>query len=125
MPSEERPWLLVIFIPHEYPHSPRFGAVPATCSGTTQDRRAGDRRSTAAFIFLPDDAEKERAGTVHDCDVGELPVAIVGDQRLDHEGEEWVMRDGAHCIIGDAGGIGAADPGRVGEKRVEAAVTTL
>ena len=36
-----------------------------------------------------------------------------------------MVGDGAHGIVGDAGGIGAADPGRVGEKRVEATVTAL
>lgn len=35
------------------------------------------------------------------------------------------MGDGAHGIVGDAGGVGAADPGWVGEKGVEAAVTTI
>ena len=36
-----------------------------------------------------------------------------------------MVGDGAHGIVGDAGGVGAADPGWVGEKGVEAAVTTL
>ena len=74
---------------------------------------------------MPDDAEKERAGTVHDCYVGKFPIAIVRNQRLDDEGEERVVRDGAHSIVGDAGGVGAANPSWVGEERVEAAVAPL
>lgn len=35
------------------------------------------------------------------------------------------MGDGAHGIVGDAGGVGTTDPGWVGEKRVEAAVAAL
>lgn len=125
MPPEERPWLFVILVPHEHPYSPRFGAIPASCTCSAKDRGAGNGRRAAAFIFLPDDAEKERAGTVHDCYVGESPVAVVGNQRLDYEGEEGVVGNGAHGVVGDAGGISAADPGWVGEERVEAAVTAL
>jgi hypothetical protein len=36
-----------------------------------------------------------------------------------------VAGDGAHGIVGDSGGNCAADPGWVGEKRVEAAVASL
>ena len=35
------------------------------------------------------------------------------------------MGDGAHGVVGDAGGIGAADPGWIGEERVKATVTPL
>ena len=35
------------------------------------------------------------------------------------------MRDGAHGVVGDAGGVGAADPGGVGEEGVEAPVAAL
>lgn len=125
MPPEESPRLFVIFVPHEHPHSSRISAIPAAYTSPAKNRGAGNRRSTAAFILLPDDAEKERSRTVHDCYVGEFPVAIVGNQRLDYEGEEGMVRDGAHSVVGDAGGMGAADPGWVGEERVEAAVTSL
>lgn len=74
---------------------------------------------------MPDDAEKERTGTVHDCNVREFPISVVGNQRLDYEGEKGVVGNGAHGVVRDAGGVGAAYPGRVGEKRVEAAVATL
>ena len=74
---------------------------------------------------MPDDAEEERAGTVHDCYIWEFPVAVVRDQRFDDEGEEGVVGDGAHSVVGDAGGIGTADPGWVGEKRVETAIAAL
>ncbi len=36
-----------------------------------------------------------------------------------------MVGDGAHGIVGDAGGVGAADPGGVGEEGVEAAVAAL
>jgi hypothetical protein len=36
-----------------------------------------------------------------------------------------VAGDSAHGIVGDSGGDCAADPGWVGEKRVEAAVASL
>ena len=74
---------------------------------------------------MPDDTEEERAGTVHDGYVGKFPVAVVGNQRFDYEGEEGVVGNRAHGIVGDAGGVGTADPGWVGEKRVEAAVAAL
>ena len=125
MPPEERPWLFVILVSHEHPYSPRFSAIPAACTCSAKDRGAANGRSAAAFVFLPDDAEKERTGTVHDCDVGESPVAVVGNQRLDYEGEEGVVGNGAHGVVGDAGRISAADPGWVGEQRVEPAVTAL
>lgn len=74
---------------------------------------------------MPDDAEEERAGTVHDCYVRKFPIPIVGYERFDYKGEERVVGDGAHGVVGDAGGIRAADPGWVGKKRVEAAVATI
>ena len=36
-----------------------------------------------------------------------------------------MVGDGAHGVVGDAGRVGAANPGGIGEKRVEAAVATL
>ena len=83
------------------------------------------RGCAAAFIILPDDAEEERAGTVHDCYIRKLPIAIIGDQRFDYEGEEGMVRDGAHGVVGDACRVCAADPSWVGEKRVEAAIAPL
>lgn len=35
------------------------------------------------------------------------------------------MWDGAHCVVGDAGGGGTAHPGGVGEEGVEAPVASL
>ncbi len=35
------------------------------------------------------------------------------------------MGDRAHSVVGNAGGVGPADPSRVGEKRVETAVAAL
>jgi hypothetical protein len=36
-----------------------------------------------------------------------------------------VAGNGAHDIVGDTGGDGAADPGGVGEERIETAVASL
>ena len=74
---------------------------------------------------MPDDTEEERAGAVHDCYVRKFPVPVVWYKRFDDESEEGVVGHGAHGIVGDAGRIGAADPGWVGEKRVEAAIAAL
>ena len=126
MPPEESPWLFIIFVPHQHSHPPRRTSVPAARISSPKDRGAGNRRgSAAALVFLPDDTEEKRPGTIHDCYVGELPIAVVWNQRFDDEGEEGVVGDGAHGIVGDASWVGAANPGWVGEKRVEAAVATL
>ena len=74
---------------------------------------------------MPDYTQEQGPGGVHDGDVRKLPVTIVGDQRFNDEGEEGVVWDRAHCIVGDACGLGSTDPGRVREKRVEAAVASL
>ena len=36
-----------------------------------------------------------------------------------------MVGNGAHGVVGDAGGVGAADPGGVGEEGIEAAVAAL
>ena len=36
-----------------------------------------------------------------------------------------MVGDGTHGVVGDAGGVRAADPGGVGEEGVEAAVAAL
>ena len=125
MPPEESPRLLIILIPHQHSHPPRRASVPPARICSPKDRGAGNRRRATALILLPDDTEEQRTGTVHDCYVGEFPIAVVWNQRFDDEGEEGVVGDGAHGIVGDTGGIGAANPGWVGEERVEAAVATL
>lgn len=74
---------------------------------------------TIAYIFirshvlLPDDAEEERAGAVHDSDVRELPILVIGFQRFDHEEEEGMGRYRTHGVVGDASGCGAAHPSRI------------
>ena len=126
MPPEESPRLFIILVPHQHSHPPRRASVPPARICSPKDRGAGNRRGRAtALILLPDDTEEERTGTVHDCNVGEFPIAVVWNQRFDDEGEEGVVGDGAHGIIRDTGGVGAANPGWVGEKRVETAVATL
>jgi len=69
-------------------------------------------------VFLPDDGEEERAGAVHDGDVGQLPVLVVGREGFDDAQEEGVVRDGAHGVVGDAGRDGAVHPGWVGQEWV-------
>lgn len=36
-----------------------------------------------------------------------------------------MVGNGAHGVVGDTSGVGTADPGWVGEKRVKAAVAAL
>jgi hypothetical protein len=76
-------------------------------------------------VVAPDDTEVERTGGCHDGDVGEGPAAVVVGQRVDGLQKERVAGNGAHDIVGDTGGDGAADPGGVGEERVETAVASL
>lgn len=76
-------------------------------------------------VFLPDDAEKQGTGTVHDGDVGELPIFVVGLQGLNHQQEEGVGGDRSHGIVGDTRGGSAAHPGRIGQERVEPTVAAL
>ena len=126
MPPEESPRLFIILVPHQHSHPPRRASVPPARICSPKDRGAGNRRGRAtALVLLPDDTEEERTGTVHDCYVGEFPIAVVWNQRFNDEGEEGVVGNGAHGIVGDTGGVGAANPGWVGEKRVETAVATL
>lgn len=79
----------------------------------------------STFVFLPDDGEEKGAGAVHDCYVGESPIAIVLNQRFDYELEERVVRDGAHGVVGDASGVGATYPGGVGKEGIETSVAAL
>ena len=126
VPPEERPWLFVVLVRHQHPYSPCLAAIPAACTCSDNDCGPADGRGgAAAFVLLPDDAEEEGTGAVHDCYVGKFPIAVVGYKGFNHEGEEGVVGDGAHGVVGDAGGIGAADPGWVGEERVQATVTPL
>lgn len=75
--------------------------------------------------MAPDDGEEEGAGAAHDGDVGEEPGAVVAGEGVDDFEEEGMVWDGAHYVVGDAGGEGAADPGAVGEEGVEAALAAL
>jgi len=76
-------------------------------------------------VVAPDKRQEEGTGGCHDGDVGERPATVVVGQRVNGLEEEGVAGDGAHGIVGDSGGDCAADPGWVGEKRVEAAVASL
>ena len=78
MPPEKSPWLLVILIPHQDPHPRFFHPIPPP-RASRGPYKTPHLALAAAFVFLPDDGEEERAGAVHDCYVGEFPVAVVGD----------------------------------------------
>nr|POE76215.1 hypothetical protein CFP56_59694 [Quercus suber] len=73
----------------------------------------------------PDDGEEERSGARHDGDVGHDPAAVVVLQLLDDPHEEGMLGHGAHDIVADAGGDGAAEEGRVGEQGLERAVAAV
>jgi hypothetical protein len=79
---------------HKDPHSALLGRAPAN-------------------ILLPDDAQKERAGAVHDSDVGNAPITIVLLEALDDAQEEGMLGHRAHSVVRDARGDGSADPGTV------------
>ena len=76
-------------------------------------------------VVAPDDAKVQRTGGGHDGDVGEGPAAVVVRQAVNGVKEELVARHRAHGIVGNARGVGLANPGGVGEERVEAAVASL
>lgn len=54
-----------------------------------------------------------------------MPVFVVGTEGFDDGKEEGVLRGGAHGVVGDARWGCSADPGWVGEERVEATVAAL
>ena len=78
MPSKKGPRLLIILIPHQDPHPRFFQPIPPP-RASRRAQNTPHLALAAAFVFLPDDGEEERAGAVHDCYVGEFPVAVVGD----------------------------------------------
>lgn len=69
--AEEAPGMAIVLVLHENPY-------PSTA-------RPVANILTRGHVFLPDDAEKQGTGTVHDGDVGELPVFVVGLQGLNHQ----------------------------------------
>ena len=62
--AKEAPGLVAVLIGHQDAHARLLG-------------------SDARQVLLPDDAEKQRAGVVHDGHVGDLPVAVVTLQVVD------------------------------------------
>lgn len=96
MMAEKAPRMTIVFILHEDPDPPTARAITNVL--------------TRGHVFLPDDAEKQGTGAVHDGDVGELPVFVVGLQRLNHQEEKGMGGDGTHGVVGDARGSSAAHP---------------
>src|SRR5215471_8863484 len=68
---------------------------------------------SGSHVFLPDHREKQRAGRVHDSNIREKPVTVVGLQRVDHTQEERVLRNRPHGVVRDASGRSATNPGMV------------
>lgn len=104
--GEEAPCELVVLVLHQNAHT-------ASLTGSVQ------------HVFLPDDRQKQRPGRIHDRDVREQPAAVILLQQLDHTEKERVLGNGAHGIIGNSSGDGAAHPGGVGEQGVQATVAAL
>jgi hypothetical protein len=76
-------------------------------------------------VVAPDDAEIQRTGGSHDCNVGQGPPTVVVGQGIDGLQEERMAGYRTHGVVGDTSGQCTAHPGRVGEKRVKAAVASL
>lgn len=109
--AEEAPRVPVVLVLHEHPH-----ATTAQPVADVFPRR---------HEFLPHDGEEQGTGGVHDGDVGELPVFVVGLEGFDHQQEEWMGGDGAHGVVGNAGRGGAADPCRVGQEGIQPSIAAL
>jgi hypothetical protein len=106
MVCEEAPGVVVVFLGKEDAH-----AVLVNGPGVV--------------VVSPDETEEERSSGGHDGDVGKRPAAVVVRQRVDSLEEEGVTRDSAHGIVGDTSGNGTANPGWIGEERIETSVASL
>src|SRR5216117_1067114 len=60
------------------------------------------KRYVRSHVFLPYDGQEERAGTVHDREVRNVPVAVVGCKGVDHPQEERVSWNRPHNVVADA-----------------------
>lgn len=104
--GEETPGVLVVLVQHENAH-------------------AAHLRRVVLHILLPDDRQEQGTGRVHHGDVGEEPVAVILLEQFDYAQEEGVLRHGAHGIVGDTCGHGAAHPRGVSEQRIQTTVAAL
>lgn len=109
--AEKTPRMTIVLVLHQNPY-------PSTARPVANVLARG-------HVFFPDDAEKQRAGAVHDGDIWELPVFVVGLQGLNHQEEEGVGGDGAHGVIGDTRGRRATHPSGIGKEGVEPTLATL
>lgn len=80
---------------------------------------------TIPVILLPDDAQEQGPGRVHDGDVRQKPTAVVDRQRVDGAQEEGMVRHRSHRIVRYARRHRTSHPGRIGQKRIETAVAAL
>lgn len=116
----------------------RIAAVPATALDDVEERpgvlavliRHKNSDScianwVAANPLLPHDTEKERAGGVHDSDVRNSPVVVVGRKGFDYSEEKRMLGNGSHSIVRDTGGDSATKPGWVSQKRIESAIAAI
>ena len=119
--------MLVVLVRHEDADAagPVGAVVPAGIVDVVVVLVLGLRAGVLAEPLLPDHGQEEWAGGGHDRDVGKDPFPICGGEGLDDPEEERMLGGGAHDVVADAGGDGTAEPGRVGEQGVEAALAAV
>lgn len=94
--AEKTPGEAIVLILHE-------DANPASA-------RAVADVATGGHVLFPDDGEEEGTGAVHDSNVGQAPVLIIGAEGLDDGKEKGVLGGSTHCVVGNAGGGCSTDP---------------
>jgi len=93
-------------------HTKETPRVVVVLSGH-QDAYAVLLQFHGGHVLLPNDAEEQRTGVVHDRHVGNIPVAVVLVQVVKNVLEERVAGDTAHRIVRDSGRDGLPEPGMV------------
>ena len=77
MMRKETPRVPIVLVHHQDPDSTPSHAITDI--------------GARGHVFFPNDREEERAGAVHDGDVGETPIPVVFAQGFDNEEEEGVL----------------------------------